>query len=294
MMRRVAPLVLLVFASAAWAGDALDDATKAFEAGDFKRAAELAGAIEAKQDNPVRAQAMYLAGEAKLALRDAAGAEECFRDALRTKKDSVPALTGLGRALTVRAATDAKAADEAEKTLRRAVELDAKSQPARRALGSLLSVLSKHDAARKELEAARKLDPKDALTAQALVDACLRAEEVDAAGKFAAWFRKDAGETAMGHFLEALVLDRKGEADAAIACYEKAVAKDDRFIDAHKNLAILRVARNPMYRDAAKLEKAYAHIDRYFELGGDDPKLKETFDTIRRVLEEYGMGPKKK
>jgi tetratricopeptide (TPR) repeat protein len=261
----------------------VDDAMAAFTAGDFAKTVELASKVDAK--DPQKPRALYLVGEAELARGDAAAAEKAFSAVLETKEDSVPALSGLGRALTRQGSRE-----EAEKTLRRAVELDAKDVGAARALGEELTAAGKHDEARKTLEAARKLDPKDPLTNRALVEAILRSEKPEGADAAAKAFAKLAPDTAMSWFLRALVLDRRNEAKDAIEAYEKAIAKDDRFLDAHKNLAILCVAQSATYSNQERVEKAFRHFEKYYALGGKDKELEEIYRTIKSVLDEMKRG----
>jgi tetratricopeptide (TPR) repeat protein len=89
----------------------------------------------------------------------------------------------------------------------------------------------------------------------------------------------------MGHFLAGYVLDKQKKIKDAIEEYEKALAKDDKFIDAHKNLAILCVSQNPNYQDKDKTKKALDHFKRYFELGGKDDALKQTYEQIKSFIE---------
>ena len=53
---------------------------------------------------------------------------------------------------------------------------------------------------------------------------------------------------------------------------------------AHKNVAILCVAKNELYQDAERTKKAFDHFQRYFDLGGKDDELKKLYETIRSVL----------
>lgn len=270
----------------ALAAGALDDALAAYKAGEFEKAASLAGAVPAT--DPSKSKAQYLVGEAELARFRFDEAAAAFRAVLEAKKDAVPALTGLGRALAGKGDRDG-----AEKNLRTALELDAKDLGVRRSLAEFLTESGRAADALALLDAVpSKVPPADALWARARVEACLGASKLDEASRTAKTYDQAAPGTAMGYFLRALVLDRKGDDAEAIEAYEKAIAKEPRFLDAHKNLAILCTARNPMYRDKERLKKAYAHYDKYFELGGRDQQLKGVYDTIRTVLEEYGMGPK--
>ena len=130
---------------------------------------------------------------------------------------------------------------------------------------------------------------KDILASRSLVEALVAADKLDPAGKEADRLAKAAPENAMGLFLKALVLDRSAKHKDAIEAYEKALAKDDKFLDAHKNLAILCVAQSTTYQDRERVKKAFDHFERYFALGGKDEKLKELYTTIKSVLAEYGF-----
>lgn len=274
--------VLSAAAVFALAGDPLADAMDAYRRGEYAKVVELASSVKA--DDAARPKAAYLAGEAELLLEKWDDAAKDFGEILAKKPDNVPALVGLGRAQTGKGS-----ADEAIVTLEKAVKLDAKDVAARRSLGEARLAKGDLDKAKTDLEAATKLDPKDPLSARSLVETHIRAEKFDAAGKEAERLAKAVPESAMGHFLKGLVLDRKGETKDAIDAYEKAIAKDDRFLDAHKNLAILCVAQSNTYQDRARVKKAFEHFQRYFDLGGKDAELKETYQTIKDVLAQYGF-----
>lgn len=279
----LAALTLAASAGFALAGGPLDDALAAFKAGEYAKAVEIAGKVPAEDAN--RAKALYLVGEAELAREGWDAAAAAFQGVLDAKKDNVPALTGLGRAQAGKGERET-----AEKTLRRAVELDAKDVAARRALGEVLLAEERTDEARKELEAAWKLDAKDPLTARALVEAHLRGGAPDAAGRVADAFAKTAPQSATAHFLKGLVLDRRGKADDAIEAYQKAVAADERFLDAHRNLAVLYTTSNQMYSSPEKVEKACVHAQKYVDLGGKDVALKELLDQIKGFLDQMKNG----
>jgi tetratricopeptide (TPR) repeat protein len=278
-----AAAALAVAAGAALAAGPLDDALAAFKAGEYDKAVEIAGKVPA--DDPQRAKALYLVGEAELAREGWDAASAAFQSVLDAKKDSVPAMTGLGRAQAGKGDREA-----AEKTLRRAVELDGKDVAARRALGETLLAAERTDDARKELEAAWKLDGKDPLTARALVEAHLRGGVPDAASKVADAFAKTAPESATAHFLKGLVLDRRGKPEDAIEAYERSVKADDRYLDAHKNLAVLYTTSNRMYSSPQKVEKACEHAQRYVDLGGRDVELKQLLDQIKGFLDQMKKG----
>jgi tetratricopeptide (TPR) repeat protein len=265
------------------AGKPLDDALAAYKAGEFEKAVEIASKVPA--EDAAHAKALYLVGEAELARERWDEAAKAFQAVLDAKKDNVPALTGLGRAQAGKG--DAAAA---KATLAQAAKLDPKDAQPRRALGETLLAAGETDAAVKELEAATKLDPKDPFTARALVEAHLRKGAPDLASKAAAAFASAAPQSAMAHFLRGLVLDRKGEAKEAIEAYEKAVAADDKFLDAHRNLAVLCTTSNANYATPEKAEKAMLHAKRYIELGGKDKQLKEILDQIQSYLDQMRRG----
>ncbi len=279
---RVALAVPLVFVASAlaMAGGPLDAAIEAFRQGDYAKTVELASSVKA--GDAARPKAAYLAGEAGLALARFDDAEKLFREVLAKKTDSVPALVGLGRAQTGKGS-----ADDAIVTLEKAAKLDAKDVGARRSLGEARFAKGDLEKAKTDLESAVKLDPKDPLSARSLVDVDLKAEKPDLAAKEADRFAKAVPESPMGHFLRGLVLDRKGEHRDAIEAYEKAIAKDDKFLDAHKNLAILCIAQSNSYQDRARVKKSFEHFERYFALGGKDEELKKTYETIKEVLAPY-------
>lgn len=271
-------LALLLAAAGALADDPLAPAVEAYKNGEYEKAVEIASAIGA--DDPVRLKASYLVGEANLALSKWVGAEKAFREVLDKKGDNVPALVGLGRAQA-----GGGSADEAIATLEKAVKLDAKDAGARRALGEVRFAKGDVDKARTDLETAVKLDPKDPFASRSLVEVLLKAEKLSPAGKEAERIEKAVPDHPMGPFLHGYILDRQGRDKEAIAEYEKAIAKDDTFIDAHKNLAILCVAKNPGYTDKERTQKALEHFKRYFELGGKDDELKEKYEQIKAYIE---------
>lgn len=278
----LAVAAMLAAATLARAGEPLADAMDAYRRGEYAKAVELASSVKA--DDASRSKAAYLAGEADLLLEKWDDAKKAFDEVLAKKADNVPALVGLGRAQT-----GAGANDDAIATLEKAVKLDAKDVAARRSLGEARLAKGDLEKAKADLEAATKLDPKDPLAARALVETHVRADKFDAAGKEAERIAKAIPDHPMGHFLRGLVLDRKGETKDAIDAYEKAIAKDDRFLDAHKNLAILCVAQSNTYQDRALVKKAFEHFQRYFDLGGKDAELKETYETIKAFLTQAGF-----
>jgi tetratricopeptide (TPR) repeat protein len=257
---------------------ALDAVQEAFHAGDYASVVELAAAIP--EDDADHRKACYLTGEAQLLLGNAGAAAAAFRQVLAANPDSVPALTGLGRAL---ASLDEP--KEAERTLRRAVKLDRKNAFALRSLGEFLVAEDRLAEGATCLELAVRRDPRDPLAARAAVEALVRLEKLDRARKIARTVRRARPEHPMGDFLTGIVLDRDGKVDEAIAAYEAAIAKDDTFIDAHKNLAILCTTQNPMYSMKERTEKALTHYERYFELGGQDEELRQIYQSIRSFID---------
>lgn len=94
-------------------------------------------------------------------------------------------------------------------------------------------------------------------------------------------------------FLQALGFERANEPAKAIEAYEKALALDASFLDAHKNLAILCHTRNPLYTDEVRTRKALEHYAKYFELGGQDKELESSYAQFKAFMDEYlGKKPK--
>src|SRR5688572_7543596 len=200
---------LLVAALLLLAGSPVDDAVAAFKAGEYGKAAEAAAAVKA--EDPLYPRAQYIVGEARLALGEAAAAEKAFRAGLEKKADSGPLLTGLGRALTA-----AGSHEEAARTLEKAVKADPKDPVAHRAMGESLLARGKSAEARKALETSFKLDPKDPLTCRSLVELLVKQEDLDPAEAYAAKCKATDPRSAMGDFLQAIVLDRRGRGKDAI------------------------------------------------------------------------------
>jgi tetratricopeptide (TPR) repeat protein len=137
---------------------------------------------------------------------------------------------------------------------------------------------------RKEVERGAELAKDDPEVARAAVVAYLRDEDTDDASRAAQRFAKAQPKSPMGPFLVALVREREKKYDEAIASYEQALELDESFLDAHKNLAILCIAQNPLYTNRERTEKAMRHFDRYFALGGRDAEVKRIHETLQQVL----------
>ena len=285
--RRLLAASLLVAAAApSWAGEAasasLADAVKRFEAADFQAASDIAEKVEPAHADFARAR--YLLGEIALIQGAHADAEARFRDALEKKPASGPVLAGVGRALLAQ-----KDAAGAVPFLEKAAAADPKSARVRAGLGLARARADAADAGRKDLEAAAKLDPADPEVARAVVEERIDAGDLDGAGKAAAAFGKARKDHPMGAFLRALVLDRSKEFDKAIEGYEKAIALDPAFLDAHKNLGIVCIAENPTYQDREKTTKGLVHLRRYIDLGGKDEEVRRIHGTLVDVLKPYGF-----
>jgi tetratricopeptide (TPR) repeat protein len=283
-------LVAASFPTAARAGDPvpspaagaatkapLDVALEHFEAGRFAEAATAAEAIG--PEDAAYAKSRYLLGEAQLALGESASAETSFRAGLEKKPAASALLLGLGRALHAQ-----QKDGEAVAPLEKAVAADPKSARARAALGTARVGAGKKDEGRKDLAAAQKLDPADSDVARAVVEDRIAAEDLPGAQRAAASFAKARKDSPFAPFLVALVDDRSKRVDEAIAGYEKAIAMDDRFIDAHKDLAILCVSQNPLYQDQVRTKKAVEHFKKYEELGGKDEKVLDVWRTLQQFL----------
>lgn len=266
-------------AAAALAAGPLDDAKEKFAAGDWKAA--LAAADQVPAEDEGYAKARYLAGEIHLMLGDPEGAEKAFRMTLERKPGAEPALTGLGRTL-LEQGQDA----EALKTLEEAAKAAPDSARALCFLGIARMRTTEGRKGRKEIEKAAQLGKDDPEVARAAVVAYLRDEDVDNAGKAARRFAKAEPKSPMGPFLVALVQEREKSYDDAIASYEAALKLDESFLDAHKNLAILCIAQNPLYTNQERTGKAMKHFDRYFALGGKDAHVKQIWETLQQFIEK--------
>lgn len=254
------------------AGTPLEEATLAFQAGEYTKVLALAAKAGTDADG---ARLTYLAGEAQLVLGAPAEAERAFRAVLAQRPAAVPAQVGLGRALT---ALDKH--DEAAKVLAAALKAAPEDVGALTAHGLLLSVTGRSKEARQELERAWKLDPKNALTVRAYVEALLRADAGPEAAGVVETFAKARPEHPLGPFLLAWTMERDGDDEEAIAQYQESLARDANFVDAHKNLAILCHTLSNTYQDKARVELSYAHYERYFALGGKDPELRAMYDNL--------------
>jgi len=269
-------LVVLLGSLPALAGDAtaVDKAMEAFKAGEYAKA--IAEVEDVAADDPLFAKARYVHAESCLALGDPESAEKSFREVLEKKPDWVPALVGVGRSLAALGKSD-----PALEILRRAAKVDPRDASARRAIGECLAAKGKPVEARKELEAAAKLDPKDPLTVRALVEIQIKAGDHSGAGQAAEAFQRANPKSPLGDFLRALAYEGVGNVKDATAAYEAALEKHPKFLDAHKNLAILLFGDNPEGKDEAKRKKTLEHFEKYFALGGKDRELRRIYDEIK-------------
>jgi tetratricopeptide (TPR) repeat protein len=270
-------LFILLIAAAALAATPLDDAKEKFAAGDFKGA--LAAADEVPAGDEGYPKARYLAGEIHLMLGEPEAAEKAFRSGLEGKPGAEPLLTGLGRALLER-----DQAAEALKALEEAVKAAPDSARALCFLGIARMRTTEGRKGRKEIEKAAQIGKDDPEVARASVMAYLADGDLDDAGKAARRFAKAQPKSPMGPFLVAVVQEREKSYDDAIASYEASLKLDERFLDAHKNLAILCIAQNPVYTNKERTEKAMKHFDRYFALGGRDEQVKRIWETLQQFL----------
>ncbi len=269
-------LCLGLVAASAYAG-AIDDAKTKFAAGDFPGALAAADGIPA--DDADCGKARYLAGEIHLMLGDPEAAEKAFRAALEKKPGAEPVLTGLGRALLER-----EQAPEAVRVLEQAVKAAPESGRAVCFLGIARMRESGGRKGRKEIEKGAQMAKDDPEVARASVVAYLRDEDTSDAGRAAQRFAKAQPKSPMGPFLVAVVQEREKQYDEAIASYEAALKLDDTFLDAHKNLAILCIAQNPLYTNEERTAKAMKHFDRYFALGGRDAEVKQIYETLLQFV----------
>jgi len=275
-LRSMLPTLLAAFAAS---GTPLEEATKAFQSGEYAKVLELAAVPGAKPDDAPRLA--YLAGEAQLALGAPSEAEKSFRGVLAVRPKAVPAQVGLGRALTALARFD-----EAEPILVGALAAEPKDVGALVAHGLLLSLTGKPDEAKQALARAWALDPKGALTARGYVEVLLRADDVPGAAAIAEAFMTARPAHPLGPFLFAWTLETDGEDAQAIEQYRSALERDPNFVDAHKNLAILCHTLSNTYKVKERVLLAYEHYERYFALGGKDPELERMYKDLLSFKEQ--------
>jgi tetratricopeptide (TPR) repeat protein len=278
----IAILALSLFAAVAAAGP-LEDAMEAFESGKLEKCVEICSTVPA--DAAEHARALYLRGEARLLLREPAAAEADFRAVLEEKPEAVPALTGLGESLLSQ-----DRAEEALEPLAKAADLAPKDARALSARGRALAATGKTKDAEKSLAKAWGLAKKDPLVTRAFVEFLLDGDRLPEARTIATKLAKARPKHPMGWFLVGLVFDREGESEEAISMYEKALERDENFIDAHKNIAIVCHAVNPTYQDVERTKKAFHHYERYFALGGQDEELRKIYLQTKGFLEQMGFG----
>lgn len=266
-----------LLANAARAGDPLEEALAAMKRGEYPRVLEIVAEVPSGHADYARIQ--YVAGETLLAVGDPKLAAKAFLATLELRPEAVPALVGLGRSLVLQ--HDLK---EAEPHLGAALELAPTDPAVRRAFGELRLAQGEMKEARELLMEVYELDPKQPKSVRAMVELHLRAGELDEADALVARFEKADKKHPLGPFLEGAVLELRGKDEDAIRAYERALELDDRYIDAHKNLAILGHTLSDTYQVQARNELALKHYARYFELGGKDPKLEQVYLQMKGFL----------
>ncbi len=276
-------LLALTIPVAAEQDNPLDQAMKVFGEGKYAEVVELCEKIGKDSDDYARAQ--YLTGESYLQLGEPDMAVDAFRAVLEKKPEAVPALIGLGAALSRQGKHD-----EAIAILEKVVAADKKDAEAKRALGEALVATERTAEAQKVLTAAWKLDKKNPYITRALVNVLLILDAAKEAQSVAAKLAKSNSKHPMGHFLMALCLEKQKQDDAAIVAYERAIKLDDRFLDAHKNLAILCMTVNPSYTNKVRTEKALKHFEKYFDLGGEDAELRKLYNQLKGFMEYQKKG----
>ncbi len=283
MSQRIAPLALLGSLSLSLAALApsaiargetpLERAVQAFEAGKYAAVVESAAVHEPTA--PDYSKLQYLVGEALLLLQRPSEAKESFQKVVQQRPKAVPALVGLGRACARMGEFDAAAAP-----IQKALELEPKDVQARAALGELQLRKGELEEARKTLAEVCKEAPDDVLATQLAFETLLRLQDSIAAAKLAEDYSQRRPDHPLGYFLLAVIMERDGADAEAIAQYQLALSKDDTFLDAHKNLAILCHTLSDTYKIKDRVKLAYEHYKRYFELGGGDAQLRAMYDQL--------------
>ncbi len=259
----------------------LSEALTAFRAGEYARVLELTRAVAPEhEDHP---KALYLAGETQLLLDDAAAAEASFRGVLAARPKAVPAQVGLGRALTARGDLV-----EARGALARALALEPEDVAGRRALGELETLAGNFVEARRILLEVFEASPADPASARSLVELLLSMDVAPDALQVAQDFAAAHPGGPMGPFLLALAHEKLGADEEAIRAYQTAIERDAKFLDAHKNLAILCHTLSDTYQIVERNRLAMRHYGIYFELGGKDAALRATYGQLETFLTPEG------
>lgn len=265
----VGAVVLVLAAAGAARAGAVEDARKALNAGDLAKATELASKVpDSSKDRP---KALCVLGDVELAQEHWELAEKSFREALDKKPKYVPAMSGIGRALTGQGKLS-----EGSEILKEAMKLDNADIDMWHALCENLIARGKPDdyeGARVDLVATMMLDAKDPITNKMLVDVLLKLDKVDDADKTAETFAKATKESAMSWYTRGLVQEKRNKADKALEAYEKAVKKDDRLRDAHARAAVILSSDATADKNAERQAQALAHAQKYVDLGGKDKAI---------------------
>lgn len=263
-----------------------DAALDAFRAGAWTKVLDAVKAVPA--DAADRPKALYLEGETYLVVARPDLAEASFRAVLAARPEAEPAKLGLGRALCAKGELA-----EAETILTALATNAAKDANVKLALGELRAKQKKDDLAKKAFAEAWTLEPKSAEVARAYCAFLWSTDDDAGAKRVVDALAKAQPKHAMVPFLQALGFERANEPAKAIEAYEKALALDASFLDAHKNLAILCHTRNPLYTDEVRTKKALEHYAKYFELGGQDKELESSYAQFKAFMDEY-LGEKPK
>ena len=279
MKTAFALLVLCLTARA----ETFEAAAEHLQAGRFAQARTTALAVPERNKQYVRAQ--YLAGDIGLLTGQTEEATKAYRRALKAKPGSAPILTGLGRALVA-----GEEFDEAVKVLTRAVKKDPKSGRAHCFLGIATRNKTYGSKGGKSIAKGVKLAPTDPVVARAAVLYWLEEQEPKKALAAATAFRKQDKKAPMASFLEALVHENAQDYGDAIESYQAAIKLDPKFLDAHKNLAILCIAQNPMYKDKKRTDLAMKHFAEYRKLGGRDTKVIQIHETLKKFVHQFTGG----
>jgi tetratricopeptide (TPR) repeat protein len=172
--------------------------------------------------------------------------------------------------------------------------MDAKDPMAHLALGQLHLQMKKTKEAKAEIGKAFDLDPKNPMVVRGWCEWLWAENDNARALKAAQDLSKSSPKHPMGPFLEAIALERDNKDRKAIEAYEEALKRDPNILDAHKNLAILCHTRNATYTDVERTKKSLEHYERYFALGGKDPKLEQLYKQFKGFMDAYMGGDKKK
>lgn len=225
--------------------------------GALAEAVEVLAAAAAAGSNEERARALVALGAAHLAAGARPASDAAFEQAVAFAPARSEIRLGVARALLSTGARED--AVRAEEVLLRAAQMAPDSAAVLVTLGRARERLGEAAPARDDYDRALRLDPAHRLARRRLLRLALDARDFPRARHEAERLVADGPDVPEHHFLAALVADRDGRADDARAAYRKAIAlAPDGYPEAWLNLGVLEKERGDAAAALAAYEKALA------------------------------------